>query len=386
MKKLFFPFAIISALFVTSCSSDDDDNGGTTETADGIITSVTDVDFNPSKLEGSVQGNITLNASTAYTLTGALTVEDGYTLTIEAGTVVKAEAGGTDVYIAIKQGAKIDAQGTASAPIKFTSATTAPTAGDWGGIMIIGKAKTNAGSEAMTEVAGIAYGGDNDADNSGVLKYIITEYTGARIDGLSEFNGITFYAVGSETTVENIVVRHTDDDGIEFFGGTVDVNNVLIVNNKDDMFDWTEGYTGTLTNLYGIREAGYEDVTEDPRGIEGDSNSNNNAATPVAFPTINNISIVNKSSITMSDAIKIRRGSGAIISNAYIYSSASGFSDVIDLSDSSGDAAPTTNIDYTVEGGLDGSDVNNPVEATLTESTSNSGTATSVFSWTGYSF
>src|SRR5690606_19895579 len=325
MKKVFLPVVLVAGIFFTSCSSDDDNTGNGNEQADGIISSVNDSDFNPEDLKGSIQGNITLNANTEYLLTGALTVEEGYTLTIEPGTTVKAQAGGTDVFLAVKQGAKINAAGTASAPITFTSAATNPAAGDWGGIMIIGKAQTNLGAEAMTEVAGVPYGGNNNADNSGVLSYIITEYTGARVGADEEFNGITFYAVGSVTTVNNILVRHTDDDGIEFFGGTVNVDNVLIINNKDDMFDWTEGYSGTLTNLYGIREAGYEAVTEDPRGIEADSNENDNSATPVSNPTIVNVSIINKSNAQMTDAIKIRRGSGATITNAYIQSSANGF-------------------------------------------------------------
>ena len=386
MKKFFLPVVLVAGIFFTSCSSDDDNTGNGTEQADGIISSVNDPDFNPQDLKGSIQGNITLNANTEYLLTGALTVEEGYTLTIEPGTIVKAQAGGTDVFLAVKQGAKINAAGTASAPITFTSAAASPAAGDWGGIMIIGKAQTNLGAEAMTEVAGVPYGGNNNADNSGVLSYIITEYTGARVGADEEFNGITFYAVGSGTTVNNILVRHTDDDGIEFFGGTVNVDNVLIINNKDDMFDWTEGYSGTLTNLYGIREAGYEAVTEDPRGIEADSNENDNSATPVSNPTIVNVSIINKSNAQMTDAIKIRRGSGATITNAYIQSSANGFADVIDLSDSAGNGLASTSINYTVNGGLDGSDVNDPVGANIVESASNAGTSTSLFSWTGYQF
>jgi hypothetical protein len=109
-----------------------------------------------------------------------------------------------------------------------------------------------------------------------------------------EFNGITMYSVGNGTTVNNIASKYGDDDAIEFFGGTVNVTNLLVVNAKDDMFDYTQGYTGTITNAYGVRELGYNDVTSDPRGIEGDGNFDGLAPTQAgqSNPTFTKLTIV----------------------------------------------------------------------------------------------
>ncbi|MDN3596199.1 hypothetical protein [Zunongwangia endophytica] len=403
--KLFYAFFAL-ALLLTSCSSDDDNNlgtdddtpvvtdddGGAVEEKDDVIDSQDDPDFDPEDLKGEVRADVTITADTEWMLTGALEVMNGATLTIEPGVTINALAGGTNVYIAIAQGAKIDAQGTADSPIMITSAAENPRSGDWGGVMLAGYAQINSGDVAETEVAGISYGGDDDTDNSGIIDYMILEYTGARINGDQEFNGFTFYGVGSGTSISNIMVRYGDDDGIEWFGGTVDVTNALVVNAKDDWFDWTEGWTGNGKNFYGIREFGFNDVTEDPRGIEADSNQSNRDASPRSNPTIDGLTLYHQSTINMADMIKIRRGSSATITNAIVAifaaedEDAGTASDFIDLTDDAGDGSSETSINVTALGGIDATAIKDAGATDITVEAGNTGADVSVFAWTGYDF
>ncbi|WBL25958.1 hypothetical protein [Zunongwangia sp. HGR-M22] len=396
-SKLFLSILTIAAL-LGSCSDDDDnvtpgtdDDGGVVEQKDDVIDSQDDPDLDPEDLKGEVRADVTITADSEWMLTGALRVVDGATLTIEPGVTIKAQAGGTEVYMAILQGAKIDAQGTAEEPITITSAAENPRSGDWGGLILAGYANINTGEFAQTEVAEITYGGDNNEDNSGIIDYMIVEYTGARIGGTQEFNAITFYGVGSETSISNIMVRYGDDDGLEWFGGTVNVTNALVVNAKDDWFDWTHGWTGNGKNFYGIREFGFNDVTEDPRGIEADSNESNNDASPRSNPTIDGLTLYHQSTANMSDMIKIRRGSSATITNAVVAifaaedENAGTASDFIDLEDGSGNGSSETSISVSALGGIDATAIKN-VGATITVEDGNTGADTSVFAWTGYDF
>jgi len=420
MKKIKFSLTVLAfAAIMTGCSSDDDlnveptascsdgiqngtetgvDCGGsctpcaTTAAKDGVITSQDDPDLDPSDLKGDVTGNVTLDAATTWTLSGALEVKAGATLTIEPGTTILALAGGTNVYIAIEQDALIDAEGTAASPITVTSAASNPRSGDWGGLILAGKAPINSGATAEAEVVGLTYGGTEEDDSSGTLKYVKVEYTGARIGGEQEFNGITFYGVGSGTVVENIAILNGDDDGIEWFGGTVSVKNALVVNAKDDWFDWTEGWAGKEnSNFFGVREFGFNDITEDPRGIEADSNSSNNDASPRSNPTIDGLTLLHQSTIEMADMIKIRRGSSVTITNGLIAiiaaegEDAGSASDFIDLTDGSGAAAATTSINVSAFGAADGTDIKNEVGAAINVVLGNTGADASLFGWTGYS-
>lgn len=379
-------FSILAATFA-SCSND---SNSTPET-DGIISSLTDADYNPDALKGQIEGNISLPKG-EYILDGALIVKDGAKLTIAAGSKIKARPGGTDVYLAVLQGGQIDATGTASEPILFTSNSGNPRSGDWGGIVLAGKAPISNGGTSVSEVGDITYGGTMATDNSGVLKYVTAEYTGARINGEQEFNGFTFYAVGSGTTIENIVCKYGDDDALEFFGGTVNVKNVLVVNAKDDMLDYTQGYTGTIDNAYCIREFGYNDVTSDPRGIEGDGNLD--GLTPNAAgqsnPIFKNITFESNAAVALDCFVKVRRGSSISTINtlAKLGNSApaptNGF---VNFKDSKGDAANTASVIITgmgtnlnITNNIFGSSTGT-ITATATGAT---GADTSVFAWTNY--
>lgn len=388
MKKIILTALSVATFVFTGCSLDDDDT----------TTVVVDPTPTAQNLSGNLTSDLRLQSGIEYTLTGALLVKSGATLTIDAGVTIEALAGGTDVYILVERGGRIIADGTAAAPITFTSNATSPQAGDWGGLIINGNAplsrQSGANSNAATEVNNtIFFGGDDVADNSGIINYVRLEYTGARIDDEAEHNGLTLNGVGNGTTISNVAILNGDDDAIEFFGGTVNASNILVVNAKDDMFDFTQGYVGTCTNMYGVREAGYTAVTSDPRGIEADGNLDGNSPTDInqSVFTVNGITIINNgNTVDMSDAIKVRRGATATITNAYVVlGSGASYSDFIDLDDSKGSA--TANTSVTAIGnpvnGLDINDNKNSAGATISTSEGTSGGAdTSVFAWTNYSF
>ena len=388
--KKFILFSVLSGTIV-SCSSETS-TPETTPVADGKIASLTDIDYNAASLKGDITADLSLPKGD-YILDGALVVKNGFKLTIAAGSTFKARAGGTDVYLAVEQGAKIDASGTAALPILFTSNSGNPRSGDWGGLLIMGKAPISGGGTATTEVVDYTYGGTDAADNSGIITYVTLEYTGARINGDKEFNGFTMYSVGSGTTVNNITSKYGDDDAIEFFGGTVNVTNLLVVNAKDDMIDWTQGYTGTVDNAYCIRELNFNDVTSDPRGMEGDGNFDGLSPTQAgqSNPILKNITIVSNSVVALNDVIKIRRGSGATITNTLVKlgSTAPAPGDLVDFTDSKGNAANSTIV--TLFGtGTNISLTDNVFGDTTAKVNATAGTTgganTSVFTWTGYAF
>ncbi|MGW8123326.1 hypothetical protein ACV07N_11760 [Roseivirga echinicomitans] len=397
LKNYFVMVALCALIF--GCS---DDDPAPVQTKDGVISSQSDADLDNADLKGKITTSITLSASQEWLLTGPLSVASGAKLTIEAGTIIKAQAGGTNVYIAIEQGGQIEAIGTAAAPIKMTSGAANPASGDWGGLLIMGNAPISGGGTATTEVVDYTYGGTNATDNSGTISYLMVEYTGARINGDKEFNGLTLYGVGSGTTINNVAVLYGDDDAVEWFGGSVSVNNLLVVNAKDDMFDWTQGYVGqNNTNFYGLRTVDFIAVTSDPRGIEADGNLDGNSPSDAgqSNPKIDGITLIHNAPVEMSDMVKIRRGSGAVITNLYVALGAGATAgDLVDLTDGKGVAIDATSITGTANpaNGLDIADIKRTTEVNNVSTTSNgtvtitSGTTsavnTSIFAWTGFSF
>ncbi len=380
MKNLLFCLLAVAALVLSSCS-DDDDN---TTYYDGTT------------LTGDITSDVSLNASVEYTLTGTVSVKSGATLTIPAGTVIKAKAGSTGFsqYIIVEQGGKIMAKGTASKPIVFTSGASSPAAGDWGGLIINGYAPisgTTSGTTSDTEIdENIPYGGSDSEDNSGVLEYVVLAYTGARSSADIEHNGLTLDAVGSGTTIENIYVPYSADDGVECFGGSVDITNIMVLDEDDDMFDNTQGYTGTITNAYGVWSSGYTSSESDPRGVESDGNLD--GKTPAAvdqtnfaiknMTIINNATTLSASGWSMNDIIKIRRGATATITNALAKNGTAG--SAVNLYDKAGSANAATSISLTVSGVtfVSGELVNTDnVAATVNFPTTNTGVDTSIFSW-----
>ena len=308
-----YSLALIAGMSVlTACSSDDNnDNGGNDNNGNG-----NEIE-NGTTLKGTITSDVTLTAGSTYKLSGEYIVEDGATLNIEAGVKIISIYDDIVDYILVKQGGKINAVGTSSAPIVMTSEKEEP--GAWGGIHICGKAHTNAeGGKGSSEIGGATYGGNDDADNSGTLKYVRVEYSGYAFDSEHEANGITFYGVGNGTTVEYCQAYKGSDDGFEFFGGSVNVSNLVSVSCSDDSFDWTEGWNGTATNLVAYQEAeetlGYDcDCL-----IEADNNENNYAATPVAHPVLKNLILVGNNSAAGNRGIRLRRGTQVEIDGAKV--------------------------------------------------------------------
>ncbi len=384
---------IVVATFA-SCNNDDDTTVGAVN-LDGKITSLNDPDFKSSDLKGDIEGNISLPAG-EYILNGALVVKNGSTLTIAAGSTFKGTPGGTNVYLAVEQGGKIEAIGTATSPIKFTSNSGNPRAGDWGGILVMGKAPLSGGGTAVTEVVDFTYGGTVANDNSGTLSYVTIEYTGARINGEKEFNGLTLYGIGSGTTINNIASKYCDDDAIEFFGGSVNVTNLLVVNCKDDMIDWTQGYVGTIDNAFCIREVGYNDVTADPRGIEADGNLDGLSPTQTgqSDAKVTNLTIKTSSVVALNDVIKLRRGTKATITNTLVILGTDATpapGDLVDCKDALGDAAVGTAVTLVGTGKnlvlTDNVFPTTTANATISATDGTTGGAnTTALTWTGYIF
>ena len=334
--KLLLSLAITS-LLLASCQSDD--------TADIIINSTTnnnggnDPISNFIEIGGTKTQDLVLETDTDYVLTEALIMSEGTTLTIPAGTIIRANAG-SDVYVAIVQGAKIIAEGTSSEPIVFTSNVPTPNAGDWGGLILLGKAPINSvvGGDitSTSEIGGLPYGGSDAEDNSGMIRYVRVEYSGGAADASSENNGFSFYGVGNGTTIEYIQSFEGKDDGIEFFGGTVNASYISVIGAQDDSIDWTEGVTGTLNNIY------IEHGVEHDKGIEADGFNtdigNNSNPQFYSKPTINNVVILGRGSANGNEAVRLRAGTQGIFNNILIV----GFEEGFDLDGDLGDS-PTGN-------------------------------------------
>lgn len=304
MNRKLFSMALLAGMTLfAACSDNETNNNGDNGIADGTT------------LSGTITEDVTLKAGNTYKLSGAYTVEEGATLNIEQGVKIVSVYDDNVDYILIKQGGKINAKGTANAPIVMTSEKEE--AGAWGGIHICGRAHTNAeGGKGSSEIGGAEYGGNDDKDNSGTLQYVRLEYTGYAFDEEHEANGISFYGVGNGTTVDHCVAYKGSDDGFEFFGGSVNVSNMVVISCSDDSFDWTEGWNGTATDLVAYQEAeatlGYDcDCL-----IEADNNENNYSAAPIAHPTLKNLILVGNGG--SKQGVRLRRGTQVTMDNAQI--------------------------------------------------------------------
>lgn len=267
-------------------------------------------------LKGELTANKTLLKDKVYALSGEYIVKTGATLTIQEGVKIVAKTDDESVdYILVQQGAKIEAVGTKENPIIMTS--DKKESGAWGGLHICGKAHTNAeNGEGTSEIGNAAYGGSADNDNSGTLKYIRLENTGYALDSEHEANGISFYGVGNGTTVEYVQAYNGSDDGFEFFGGSVDVKHMVVTNCSDDSFDWTEGWNGRGQFLVAYQEAKETLGFDCDCLMECDNNGKNFAATPVACPTLANLTLIGNGG--EKQGVRLRAGTQVKMYNALI--------------------------------------------------------------------
>ena len=280
MKKL---LGLILALSLFGCEKN---LGGGEDGPINIPTSTT--------LSGNINATTTLTSDKVWTLKGYVYVTDGAKLIIQPGTTIISDISEKGA-LCIERGAQILAEGTSSKPIIFTSGKSIGerTPGDWGGIVILGRAKTNRTSEPTIEGGiGRPYGGTNDLDNSGVLRYVRIEYAGIAAMPNSEINALTLGGVGSGTILENIQTIYANDDAFEFFGGTVNGKNLYAYATADDDFDFDFGYTGTITNGVSKRDPQFVDSGDAGNGVECDNDGTGSLAQPYTHPKLFNMILV----------------------------------------------------------------------------------------------
>jgi hypothetical protein len=237
--------------------------------------------------------NRTLSADTVYTLTGLYYVDSLRTITIPAGTVIM---GDTAATLIVKRGAKIYATGSAHAPIVFTSlkAPGQRNPGDWGGVILLGRAPCNK-VEPLIEggIIGGSYGGSVANDTTGVFKYVRIEWAGYRFQLNNEVNGLTMGGVGSGTEMHHVQVSYAFDDSFEWFGGTVNAKYLVTFGGTDDEFDTDFGYQGKVQFCFGLRDPYWWDPTGESNGFESDNDgSSTSTATPYTHPIFSNVTLI----------------------------------------------------------------------------------------------
>ncbi|MFY0252675.1 hypothetical protein ACDQ55_01855 [Chitinophaga sp. 30R24] len=244
---------------------------------------------------------ILLTNGITWHLNGLVYVDSADVLIIEPGTTIVGDlsadpsvAGGG---LIITKNAKILADGTPANPIVFTSAAAVKTPGDWSGVVLLGNAPTNVPTttrvEGVTSVspADATFGGNNPADNSGILRFVRIEYAGFALSLNNELNGLTLAGVGNGTIIDYVEVFKANDDAFEWFGGTVNASHLLAIDAYDDMFDTDNGYSGTISYALGLSDTTRADQSQS-NGFESDNNASGTTATPNTHAKYNNITIV----------------------------------------------------------------------------------------------
>ena len=344
---------------------------GVVQSASGCPTGTTtiaavDGTTNTCQLSGRITANLRLTAGNHYALSEAVFIggdnENSATLTVDPGVVVYGSSGAD--YLVVSRGSKIEANGTASSPITFTSrdhianGVTAGlangAAGQWGGMVILGNGTSTKcptdGTPCALQVEGVqegaVFGGTNDEDNSGTLRYVRVMHGGFEVAPDNELNGITFGAVGSGTTVEYLQVHKNADDGVEFFGGAVNAKYVVLTGIQDDSVDWDNGYSGKMQFVL-VKHA--DDDSDANRGIEGDGDGGEGM--PFSNPTVANMTIIGNNfdtADTDSEGVLLRDQTNAQLYNFVVTGPASmGECFEADLSD--GDTTLEENMDGTSE-------------------------------------
>ena len=274
-------------------------------------------------LKGDITSNLTINNIDKYTLEGFVYVKSGVTVTIEEGAVIKGDKASKGTLI-IERGAKIMAVGTATKPIVFTSAQPKGQRayGDWGGIIICGKAPVNlpAGEGIIEGGTGATFGGTDAADNSGKLKYVRIEFPGIAFQPNQEINGLTLGGVGSGTELDYIQVSYSGDDSYEWFGGTVNAKHLIALRGWDDEFDTDNGFSGNVQYCFALRDPQVADQSGS-NGFESDNDASGTTATPQTSAVFSNVTLcgpMKDTSVAFNSLFKrgahIRRNSAMSIS------------------------------------------------------------------------
>ncbi len=272
-------------------------------------------------LSGEIKSNITLTKNITWILSGGVYIGgdkvQNATITINPGTKIFGQAGAD--YLWIRRGSKIMAEGTPDNPIVM-SGPQQLSAGEWGGLVISGNAPVNGCNVGVPvcevpfeAVTSEFFGGNNPTDNSGVVKYVQILFAGNAIRPDEELNGFTLNGVGSGTIIDYVQVHEGLDDGVEVFGGKVQMKHLVLTNNQDDSLDWTSGWQGRAQFVLIKQSPSVGD-----RGIEADNNEKNNDSLPRAQPILSNLTIIGRSGETATQGILLRRGTGANIWNTVV--------------------------------------------------------------------
>lgn len=304
IKHVFMILSFLAAGLLTGCSKDDDNapagSEGVLATSDNILTGGDKIIGNGDK-EFVFTGKQTLKKG-VYSLKGWVYVKSGAELTIEAGTIIKGDKA-TKAALIIEPGAKLFAQGTATSPIVFTSAQPAGSRrpGDWGGLIICGRAVNNQKEMQIEGGPRTKHGGNDNADNSGVIRYVRVEFAGYPFAADKEINGITFGSVGSGTTVDHLQVSYSNDDSFEWFGGNVNCKYLVAYHGWDDEFDTDNGFSGKVQYCLGIRHPRIADISQS-NGFESDNCADGATVDPFTTAAFSNVTFIGP--IGQDDAFK----------------------------------------------------------------------------------
>ncbi|MCL2098053.1 MAG: hypothetical protein FWH23_04770 [Bacteroidales bacterium] len=281
MKLTSLLLVVCMVIFYAGCSDSGDDliiGGETLNLGDGSEAY-------------EITSNMTLKYPNTYMLKGFVYVVDGVTLTIEPGVIIKGEKASRGTLI-IERGGKIMAQGTKERPIVFTSSQSAGNRnpGDWGGLILLGRAPNNAGEQTIEGGVRSKHGGSNPNDNSGILSYVRVEFAGIEYSTDNEINGITFGSVGTGTQLDHIQVSYSGDDSFEWFGGTVNAKYLVAYCGWDDDFDTDNGFSGKIQFALGMRHPLIGDKSAS-NGFESDNNANGTSDAPFTSTVFANVSL-----------------------------------------------------------------------------------------------
>lgn len=325
MKKqhllLTVSLAIVTITYFASCKKDNVGNNNNN-------TRKTDT------LQGAITSSLTLDPSKNYLLKGQVYVKNNATLTIPAGVTVNVQANADRAaksVLVITRGSRISIDGTADKPVVFTSAATTKAPGDWGALIILGNAPTNAG---MMNVAGLPassdtqFGGNVATDNSGSITYLRLEYTGGINPpaedewAIDKASGLMLGGVGSGTHIDNVMVKYSNDDSFQWVGGTVNATHLISYNAGDDDFDFDMGYEGNLQFLIGYRSKASSQALR-ANGVESYNDSVPTTNIPLTRPVISNMTIIGPHGVdaaetNVNQGVYMRKGTRLAVRNSLV--------------------------------------------------------------------
>ncbi len=324
--KRFTLIALAAVLVASGCRKievdGDNNSGGGGGSSDNLI------------LSGRINTDRTLKTGNTYKLRGIVYIVDGAKLTIEPGVIIQGEKSSRGTLV-ISRGTQILANGTADKPIVFTSDAATPARGDWGGLVMLGRAKTNSSFNGVAGVGEIEggvnnaeglglYGGADDNDNSGVLNFVRIEYAGYAFLPDKELNGLTMGGVGKGTVIDHVQVSYAADDSFEWFGGSVDCKYLIAYKGLDDDWDMDNGFSGRVQFGISLRDSMVADISQS-NGFEIDNDASGSNNLPQTSATFSNMTVIgpratltNVGNSLFRRAIHTRRNSAVSIYNSVI--------------------------------------------------------------------